>query len=42
MDPSDDRESTKAAGASALAYDPASDQCTHVWKNEKAWAGTCR
>jgi len=42
MDPSDDRESAKAAGKSALAYDPASGQYTYVWKTEKAWKGTCR
>ena len=42
MDPDDDLEPTKAAGTSALAYDPTSGQYTYVWKTEKAWAGTCR
>jgi len=35
-------EEISVAGASALAYDPATDQYRYVWKTEKGWAGTCR
>ena len=35
-------ETTVAAGASALSYDPSADSYGYVWKTDKAWAGTCR
>jgi hypothetical protein len=39
---SDAVEETIAAGTSGLSYDAATDQYTYVWKNQKAWAQTCR
>ena len=42
MAPVDGVEQTVSAGGSGLAYDPASDLYTYVWKTDKAWAGTCR
>src|SRR4051794_14216247 len=35
-------ETTVAAGASVLSYDPSADTYSYVWKTDKAWAGTCR
>ena len=35
-------EETVTANASALSYNPATDQYVYVWKTVKAWAGTCR
>jgi len=35
-------EETVTASSSSLAYDPASDQYTYVWKTDKAWANSCR
>lgn len=35
-------EETVTAGGSSLAYDPATDTYTYVWKTNKAWANTCR
>jgi predicted extracellular nuclease len=33
---------TEAAGGSGLAYDPATDTYTYVWKTLKSWSSTCR
>jgi hypothetical protein len=35
-------ETTLSAGGSSLAYDPATDTYSYVWKTDKSWAGTCR
>jgi probable HAF family extracellular repeat protein len=35
-------EETTTAGASALAYDPATDMYTYIWKTDRAWTGSCR
>ena len=35
-------EQAETAGDSSLSYDAVTDQYNHVWKTEKAWAGTCR
>jgi hypothetical protein len=40
--PVDGVEQTTSAGASGLAYDPASGLYTYVWKTDKGWAGSCR
>jgi len=40
--PTDALEETVTAGSSGLAYDPATDRYTYVWKTEKSWANTCR
>ncbi|MFL5778923.1 MAG: ExeM/NucH family extracellular endonuclease, partial [Chloroflexota bacterium] len=33
---------TESAGGSGLAYDPATDTYTYVWKTVKSFTGTCR
>jgi hypothetical protein len=33
---------TEASGGSGLAYDPATDTYTYVWKTLKSWSSTCR
>jgi hypothetical protein len=35
-------EATRAAGGSALSYDPATGVYTYVWKTDKAWTDQCR
>jgi hypothetical protein len=40
--PVDAVEETRAASASGLTYDPATDRYTYVWKTDRAWRGTCR
>ncbi|MEN9933780.1 MAG: hypothetical protein RLZZ387_359 [Chloroflexota bacterium] len=37
----DQIETTVAAGASSLSYDPLTGQYTYIWKTEKGWSG-CR
>jgi glycosidase len=39
--PTDTVEQTVSAGASSLAYDPATGVYTYVWKTERSWRG-CR
>ena len=40
--PSNNVDPTSSAGGSGLAYDPATDLYTYVWKTDKGWAGQCR
>ena len=40
--PLSDIEGTVTAGASSLAYEPATDTYTYVWKTNTAWQKTCR
>jgi hypothetical protein len=42
LEPVGDVQATSAAGKSALAYDPATERYSYVWKTDKAWGGTCR
>jgi hypothetical protein len=42
LQPTGDPSAAKPAGQSGLSYDPLTGWYNHVWKTDKAWAGTCQ